>query len=198
MESLHLHAFLERPTALVARELIGAHLRHAGVLLEITETEAYPPGDSASHARSGRTARNAPMWGSPGRAYVYLCYGVHNMLNVVTEIEGTPAAVLIRACAPLEGLGSIQARRGRQRGAALLAGPGRVASALGIDRGLDGHDLCVPGGLELRRGRPPSGLLHGPRVGIDYAQPEHVAAPLRFAKAGSEWVSHPASLEPFR
>ena len=189
-------AFFRRPTEQVARELIGQRLRHGAVLLEITETEAYPPGDSASHARFGRTLRNAPMWGAPGRAYVYLCYGMHHMLNLVSERTGTPGAVLIRACAPLEGLEVVHARRGKQRGVALLAGPGRVAQALGITRAFDGERVCSAGGLEVWSGEEPAQLLHGARVGIDYALPEDVRAPLRFGLAHSPWLSLPKRLRP--
>lgn len=187
-------AFFRRPTEQVARELIGQRLRHGAVLLEITETEAYPPGDSASHARFGRTLRNAPMWGAPGHAYVYLCYGMHHMLNLVSEPAGTPGAVLIRACAPIEGLDLVQSRRGAQRGVALLAGPGRVAQALGIDRSFDGHGVSAAGGLQCLEGHGAAGILWGPRVGIDYADAADVAAPLRFGKAGSKWLTKPKGL----
>lgn len=190
-------SFFRRPTELVARELIGKRLLHGEVLLEITETEAYPPGDSASHARFGRTERNAPMWGAPGHAYVYLCYGMHHMLNLVTEKAGLPAAVLVRACEPLGGLAVLQERRAGQRGVQLLAGPGRVAQALGIDRSFDGHGVTAAGGLQCLEGPGVAGILQGPRVGIDYAEEADVAAPLRFGKAGSKWLTRAKQLRSY-
>ena len=94
--------FFLRPCAEVARDLLGRHLARGPVVLRITEVEAYlGSGDSASHARHGRTARNAPMWEAGGLAYVYLCYGIHWMLNVGAEEEGRGSAILIRACEPV-------------------------------------------------------------------------------------------------
>ncbi|MCB9765697.1 MAG: DNA-3-methyladenine glycosylase [Alphaproteobacteria bacterium] len=189
-------SFYDRDALEVAAALLGAVIRRGPVVLRITEVEAYRwPDDSANHCRSGRTARNAPMWGPPGHAYVYLCYGIHSMLNLVTGPEGHGAAVLIRACAPLEGLETIQARRGKAKGPALLAGPGRVGAALGLDTGWSGHPLFTEGGLEVRAGRPPEAVLAGPRVGIDYAEPAHRDAPWRLAAAGSRWVSQRRGLD---
>lgn len=191
--------FYARDALLVARDLLGMVLVRGAVALRITEVEAYrSPDDSASHCRAGRTARNATMWGPPGRAYVYLCYGLHHMLNVVTGVDGVGEAVLIRACEPLAGLSRIRERRGGLDGPALLTGPGKVAAALDLDRSDDGHLLCAPGGLELRRGAPPPAILVGPRVGVDYARPRDRRAPYRFAVAGSPWVSHTRTLEPLR
>lgn len=190
-------AFYLRPVEAVAQELLGCVLVREGVALRITEVEAYGgPEDSASHCRSGRTPRNAPMWEAGGRVYLFICYGMHAMLNVVTGPEGRGAAVLIRACEPLAGLETIQVRRGKARGPALLAGPGRVAQALGLDPTFNHHPLFETGGLELRRGAPPASLLVGPRIGVDYATPEDRAALRRFAAAGTPWVSHPKGLQP--
>jgi DNA-3-methyladenine glycosylase len=184
-------SFYARDALEVARDLIGLHLRHGPVTLRITEVEAYRwPLDSANHCHRGRTPRNEAMWGPPGRAYLYLCYGLHHMLNLVTNAEGEGAAVLIRAGEPVEGLEIVRARRGGKRGPVLLTGPGKVAAALGLDMSFDHHLLTEPGGLELRSGSPPRRLAFGPRVGIDYAEPEHVAAPWRVADADSRWVSH--------
>lgn len=189
-------SFFARDALEVARELIGAYLRHGPVTLRITEVEAYRwPGDSANHCHRGRTARNAAMWGHPGRAYMYLCYGIHHMLNLVTGPEGHGAAVLIRAAEPVRGLDEIKARRGGREGPTLLTGPGKLAAALGLDLGFDHHPLTEPGGLEVLPGAPPARLAFGPRVGIDYAEPEHVVAPWRVADADSRWVSHRSRLQ---
>src|SRR5690606_35985927 len=142
------------------------------------------------HGRSGLTARNAALWGPPGRAYVYLCYGLHNMLNVVTGREGEAAAVLIRACEVVAGREQIEVRRRRAHAPDLLAGPGKVGQALGLDPSWSHHPLYEPGGLVITRGRPPSSVLVGARVGIDYALPEHPALPWRFVAADSEAVTH--------
>jgi DNA-3-methyladenine glycosylase len=184
-------SFFDRDALSVARDLVGVHLRHGPVTLRITEVEAYRwPDDSANHCHRGRTARNAAMWGPPGRAYMYLCYGLHHMLNLVTGPEGQGAAVLIRAAEPVQGLALVRARRGGREGPVLLTGPGKLASALALDRGFDHHPVTEPGGLEALPGTPPRRLVFGPRVGIDYAAPEHVAAPWRVADADSRWVSH--------
>ncbi len=191
-------AFYLREVDRVAQDLIGCVLVREDVALRITEVEAYGgPEDSASHCRSGRTPRNAPMWEAGGRVYLFVCYGMHPMLNVVTGPQGMGSAVLIRACEPLAGLETIQARRGKAHGTALLAGPGRVARALDLDRGFNHHALFQPGGLELRPGAAPMELLAGPRIGVDYATPEDRASLRRYAAAGTRWVSHPKGLEPF-
>jgi DNA-3-methyladenine glycosylase len=189
-------SFYARDALTVARELLGKELRRGRVRLRITEVEAYCfPGDTANHARFGRTARNAPMWGPPGRAYVYLCYGLHWMLNLVTNREGEAAAVLVRAAEPIAGLAQVRARRGmRREGPVLLTGPGKVGQALGLDGTFNDHALYRAGGLEVRDGEPPAGLLHGPRVGIDYAEPGDRRAPWRVATAGTRWVSQPNHL----
>ncbi len=188
-------AFFERDVVEVARDLVGRHLVLDEVALEITETEAYRwPGDTACHGRHGRTARNAALWGPPGHAYVYLCYGLHQMLNLVVGPEGECAAVLIRSAAPVRGLDRVRERRGGRSGPSLLDGPGKLGAALGLDRRYDGHDVCAAGGLELRLGTPPGRLRLGPRVGIDYADPAHVVLPWRFAHPDSAWVSHPGGL----
>lgn len=187
--------FYARDSLLVARDLLGRYLRHGEVLLRITEVEAYRfPEDTANHCRMGRTARNAPMWGPPGHAYVYLCYGLHQMLNLVTNGEGEGAAVLVRACEPVEGLEIVRARRGGKQGPVLLTGPGKVGAALGVDTSFSHHPLFEPGGLEVLVGRPAASALAGPRVGIDYAAPEHRRAPWRLAVPDTSWVSHRSAL----
>jgi len=136
------------------------------------------------------------MWGPAGRAYVYLCYGLHQMLNIVTNEEGEGAAVLIRACAPLEGLEIIRRRRGGKQGPVLLTGPGKVGAALDLDRSWSHHPLYEPSGLELHDGPAPTLVLEGPRVGIGYAEERDIAAPWRLAEGNTAWVSHRRSLRP--
>ncbi|KAH6767885.1 DNA-3-methyladenine glycosylase [Perilla frutescens var. hirtella] len=176
----------------LAPRLLGKYLKNDDVVLQITEVEAYRPNDSACHGRFGITARTAPVFGPGGHAYVYLCYGLHNMLNVVADKEGVGAAVLIRSCAPVCGLETIQQRRGlKSDKPVLLSGPGKVGQALGISTEWSNHPLFTPGGLELLDGPEPERILVGPRVGIEYASPEHVSALWRFAIAGSPWISAP-------
>lgn len=195
-------AFFARDALVVARELLGKELCRDGVRLRITEVEAYRhPGDTANHCRFGRTQRNAPMWGAPGHAYVYLCYGIHQMLNLVTDQEGEGAAVLIRSCDAVAGHDLIHARRGGKAGPDWLAGPGKVGAALGLDTSWSGHPLYVAGGLEVREGETSpddASVLIGPRVGIDYALPEHREAPWRFALAESLSITHPSRLRPMQ
>jgi DNA-3-methyladenine glycosylase len=187
--------FFARDVQEVARDLLGRELRHGPVRLRITEVEAYlGPHDSAAHTSKGRTPRNAPMWGPPGRAYVYLCYGLHQMLNVVTGRPGDGQAALIRACEPVSNLERIRERRGGKRGPVLLTGPGKVAAALALDGSFNHHPLYRRGGLTLHAGEPPRATLVGPRVGIDYAEPPDRDALLRFACANTPWVSQRASL----
>lgn len=189
---------LEGPPDAAARALLGMLLVRGDVRLRITEVEAYGgPGDSASHARHGRTARNAPMWGPPGHAYLYFCYGVHWMLNVVTGPNGDASAVLIRGAEVVSGMETVLARRRAAKATPqLCAGPGKVAQALGLDRAFDGHDLLAPGGLELRPGTPPAHVLAGPRVGIAFATPLDQVRPWRFADGESAAVLHRKLLEP--
>lgn len=181
----------------VARDLLGRHLRHGEVVLRITEVEAYAGReDSASHCRSGVTPRNAPMWEEGGRVYMYFCYGMHHMLNIVTGPVGDGSAVLVRSCEPVAGLDRVRQRRGGLDGPALLTGPGKVAQALGLDLGCTRQLLYEPGGLELLEGEPPAAVLAGPRVGVDYAREEDRARPWRFAAAGTRWVTRPKDLAP--
>ena len=180
--------FYDRPTLLVARELIGARLvrmldgrRLAGL---ITETEAYiGEKDLASHARAGRTPRTAVMYGAPGHAYVYFTYGNHWMLNVVTEQEGTPGAVLIRAIQPVEGAEvMLERRHGRD-----TFGPGKLCQALGIDKSLNGADLASKdSGLWIERGVqvPDSAVTLGPRVGLNTTPEPWLSKPWRFLVEG--------------
>ncbi len=167
--------FYARPTLAVARDLLGMRLVRLqdGIQLSgiITEAEAYiGQEDLACHAHSGKSLRNAVMFGPPGHAYVYFTYGMHWMLNAVTERQDFPAAVLLRAIQPLEGVQIISARRqGRD-----TFGPAKLTQALGIDGALNGIDLCSPAsGLWIEPGAPlpASAVLTGPRVGL-YTVPE--------------------------
>lgn len=187
-------AFFARDTALVAREMIGLVLAHetreglaAGVIVEV---EAYlAREDPASHAFRGQTARNGSMFGPPGRAYVYLIYGVHDCFNVVTRGKGVGEAVLVRALEPLVGIELMRARRGVDSVRELCRGPGKLTQALSIGRTLDGADL-VRGKLGLWRPKPASSAIEiatSKRVGITRA----VDLPLRFSAAGHAFVSKP-------
>ncbi|XP_022983051.1 DNA-3-methyladenine glycosylase [Cucurbita maxima] len=176
----------------LAPRLLGKLLRRDDVVLRITEVEAYRPNDSACHGRFGVTARTAPVFGPGGHAYVYLCYGLHMMLNVVADEVGIGAAVLVRSCAPVSGLETIQKRRGQITDKpVLLTGPGKVGQALGLSTEWSNHPFYAPGGLELLDAPEPENILVGPRVGIEYALPEHVNALWRFAIAGTPWISAP-------
>src|SRR5262249_42600696 len=140
--------FYQRPTLTVARELLGARLVRIldGVRLEgvISETEAYiGQTDLGCHAKAGLTARTRIMFGPPGRAYVYFTYGMHWMLNVVTEAEGFPAAVLIRAVQMVQGLDVVESRRGKAKRAHWTNGPAKLTLAFGIDASFNGADLTT-------------------------------------------------------
>lgn len=161
----------------VAPRLLGAILVHGDCAGRIVEVEAYTADDPASHSRSGPTPRNASMFRGPGTAYVYLSYGVHHCLNVVTGAEGDGQAVLVRALVPLWGVGLMRRRRGGAAGLRATAqvvtgGPGKLCQALAVDRSHDGVDLCDPSSplRLLDDGTPPPLTpLVGPRVGISRA-----------------------------
>jgi DNA-3-methyladenine glycosylase len=137
------------------------------------------------------------MWGPPGRAYLYFCYGMHWMLNVVTGGAGEPTAVLIRGAEVVAGLGTVLARRQVKKVTGqLCAGPGKVAQALGLDRTFNGHDLLAPGGLELRPGPAPASVLAGPRLGIGFATAADQLRPWRFADGDSPAVLQRKALLP--
>lgn len=184
-------AFFDRPAKSVAPDLLGARLVSTvggrGATGVIVEVEAYTgPDDPASHAaaRIGRTRRNSPMFGPPGTAYIYLSYGMHWCLNVVTGAIGDPCAVLLRGVDPIEGLAVMVARRGRERD--LTSGPGRVGQAFGITDVLNAHDFSSPP-LRLLPGWPipPESIEVSPRVGVSRAQDW----PLRFSVRGNASVS---------
>ncbi|MCS7017112.1 MAG: DNA-3-methyladenine glycosylase [Gemmatales bacterium] len=185
--------FYDRPVQLVARELLGKWLFREwapGVLLggRIVEAEAYlAENDSANHAFRGRTRRNASMFGPPGHAYVYAIH-TRYCLNVVTEAEGVPSAVLIRALEPLSGVETMQQLRGACPLRELARGPGKLCQALGIDRRLDGWDLTLGQTLWLADSADAISadrILVGPRIGVTSAK----ELPLRFFLANCPFVS---------
>lgn len=176
-------AWFDRSAASVALDLLGGRLVHdtaAGrVGGRIVEVEAYlGPEDLAAHSARGRTARNATMFGPPGHLYVYLIYGIHHCMNVVTGPGDKPEAVLIRALALDEGVEVARRRRGPAvPDHRLAAGPGNVTRALGIDRALDGSDL-LDGPVSIGHGSSAASVSWGPRIGVGYAG-EWAERPLR-------------------
>jgi DNA-3-methyladenine glycosylase len=182
-------------TAQLARFLIGKMLVRAlpeGVAGgRIVETEAYSIGDPAGHAYRGVTPRNRALFLERGYAYVYLAYGRSFMLNVSSEMSGVGAGVLIRAIEPTDGITIMERNRGIARARDLARGPGRLCVALGIDRGLDGIDLCRTGPLWLGSdGQAPDEIGQSKRIGITRA----ADSPLRFYVRGNWFVSGPQQL----
>jgi DNA-3-methyladenine glycosylase len=188
--------FYARSTLTVARELLNKRLvrRLDGERLSgrIVEVEAYiGTGDAASHARFGKTERNAAMFGPPGHAYVYLIYGVHHCLNVVTETAGRAAAILIRALRPEEGIEIQQQHRGDRPFETLTDGPGKLCQALVIDLRFDTTDLCAPDtSLWIEDGPllPDEAITTTPRVNVTGDQRARTV-PWRWFVKDSPWVS---------
>jgi DNA-3-methyladenine glycosylase len=185
-------SFYSRPTVKVARDLLGQTLVHlqkvngrtrriAGV---ITETEAYcGEEDLACHARHGRTKRTAVMYGPPGRAYIYFTYGNHWMLNIVTQAQDEPHAVLIRAVQPSAGLELIARRRSGRAENEWTNGPGKLTQAFGIDSRHNGLDLTDPAAImfiEAGPQVPASRVKIGPRVGLGATPEPWLSKPWRF------------------
>jgi DNA-3-methyladenine glycosylase len=167
--------FYAQPTLQVAREVLGTRLvrlengrRIAGLIIE---AEAYRgEQDLGCHARAGLTPRTQVMYGEPGHAYIYFTYGKHWMLNFVTEAQGFPAAVLVRALLPLEGLDVIASRRDGQPPERWTDGPAKICQALAIDGSLNGLDLCAPQSelfVEAGQPIPNEHVTIGPRVGLN-------------------------------
>ncbi len=188
--------FYQRPTLDVARDLLGKVLVHrtpaGGAAGMIVETEAYiGEDDPACHAAPGPTRRNEPLYGPPGIAYVYLNYGIHYLVNAVTEPEGHPAAVLIRALEPVEGIELMQTRRApdgrRIERADLCRGPGNLTRALGITLDHNRFDLTSSSLYIEDRGFRRGRVSSGPRIGIRVA----VERPWRCWVAGNSSVSGP-------
>ncbi len=180
-------AFFDRSVHEVAGELIGCRLFFAGVGGVIVETESYERDDPACHAYAGLTDRTEVLFGPPGRAYVYLSYGIHSLLNAVAEPEGEAAAVLIRALEPTAGLEAMRARRGERPDGELCSGPGKLTEALGIGLERNGADLGRDPFLLLGPDGDRPQVVTGPRIGITKA----VERPWRFCAAGSCFVSRP-------
>jgi len=182
-------------TVALARFLIGKlvvrALPEGMVSGRIVETEAYVVGDAAGHGFRGMTPRNRSLFLERGHAYVYLAYGTSMMLNVSSEAEGVGTGVLIRALEPLEGIEIMRRNRGVERLRDLARGPGRLATALRIDRSLDGLDLCRKGPLWLARDDlEPGKIGQSIRIGIT----KDADRLLRFYVRGSPFVSGPRSL----
>jgi DNA-3-methyladenine glycosylase len=178
--------YYDRDTTAVARDLIGTKLIHEfkGRILSgmIIETEAYLGyKDSACHAYKRRTPRNSVMFGPSGVAYVYLVYGMHFMLNIVTEQIGNPCAVLIRAIEPIDGLTQMEALRGK-KDKDLSNGPAKLCQAMAIDKSLNGWKVTKGKCLWLESYKKIAAKLInvGPRIGINYALPVDRDAPLRY------------------
>src|SRR5215213_6734275 len=191
-------AFYERPTVEVARDLLGQVLvavnREGRTAGRIVETEAYLGADDpASHAARLRTGRVEAMWGEPGIAYVYRSYGIHAMLNVVTEPVGSTGAVLIRALEPVIGIDLMRVRRGLDDEQLLCSGPGKLCQALAIGLDLHGTDLVTSDRLWISPGASPRDVSTSGRIGISRGQ----AHPWRFWVTGSAHVSaHRRALSP--
>jgi DNA-3-methyladenine glycosylase len=175
--------YAREDTLLVARELIGLHLVHDDGIKKrvgrIVETEAYlGPEDLAAHSARGRTKRTEVMFGPPGHAYVYFIYGFWYCMNVVTSRKGVPHAVLLRALEPVAGITE------------KTWGPGLLCRAMGVDRALNGTDLCADSlWLERPRGTTlPVQIGTGPRIGVDYAG-AWASRPWRFFDRASPYVS---------
>jgi DNA-3-methyladenine glycosylase len=181
--------FFERSVHEVAPELVGCSLRFGGVGGVIVETESYDRDDPACHAYVGRTARSEVLFGPPARAYVYLSYGIHSLLNFVCEPEGSAAAVLIRALEPEWGTDEMAARRGVADARLLCSGPGRLTEALGIGMERNRASLLdAPFELHGRGdGWRDVDVVATPRIGISVA----TERPWRFCAASSAHLSRP-------
>ena len=188
-------ADLPTGTVALAKFLLGKVLVRDGadgrLTGRIVETEAYPPGDDAGHARSGRTARNASLYLARGHVYVYRAYGISMMLNISSEEPGNGAGVLIRAVEPLTGIDVMRRRRGIDDIYRLTSGPGRLTQAFGIDLSLDGTPYAAGNALWLADdGLGAAKMGRSVRIGIT----RNAEKPWRFFIPGNRWVSGPARL----
>jgi DNA-3-methyladenine glycosylase len=187
-------SFYARPVLEVARDLVGCVVSHEGASGVIVETEAYHDSEPACHAFVGLTPRTETLFGPPGRAYVYRSYGIHALLNAVSEPEGVGAAVLIRALEPLEGVELMRRRRGLEPVRKLCSGPGNLTQALGIRLDHNGCDLSR--GPVVFSPRPrvwrDVPISVDTRIGITKA----VELPWRFVDTGSKFLSRGLRAEP--
>jgi DNA-3-methyladenine glycosylase len=180
--------FFDRSVHDVARDLIGCTLLYEGIGGAIVETEAYEREDPASHSFVGRTERTKVMFGPPGRAYVYLSYGIHSLLNFVCEPEDEAAAVLIRALEPTTELTTMRSRRPKARSDLdLCSGPGKLTEAIGVTLADNAARLDKDPFLLLPPENEPPEVVTSPRIGITKA----VEKPWRYSAAGSKFVSRP-------
>jgi len=182
--------FYLRPTLDVARDLIGKYLvfKTGGKVLSarLVEVEAYiGENDPACHAAVGRTDRNGVMYGPGGYSYVYFIYGMYHCLNVVTENEGFPAAVLIRGAEPVEGVEIMLSQFDNKKNNGLTSGPGKLCKAFGLSREHNGLDLVGDILFIEDRGFRPAQIENSSRIGIKKA----VEKKWRFYEAGSNYVS---------
>jgi len=165
--------FYDRPVLAVARDLLGAVVRHGEVAVRLTEVEAYAGGhDPASHAFRGPTQRNAVMFGPGGHAYVYFTYGMHFCMNLVCGPDGSASAVLLRAGEVVAGVDAARMRRPGASERDLARGPARLTKALAVDRALDGADVTSRrSALQVVAGErvPDDAVRRGPRVGVNAA-----------------------------
>jgi DNA-3-methyladenine glycosylase len=182
-------AFYARSVHDVAHDLIGCVIRHGETAGRVVETESYHMDEPACHAYAGVTGRTSTLFGPPGNAYVYFSYGIHSLLNAVSEQEGVGAAVLVRALEPVDGLETMRARRGGVRDEDLCNGPGKLTQALGIGLSLNGTSL-TEGPIEVLTREPGEReprVVIGERIGITKA----ADLPWRFCDADSRHVSRP-------
>ncbi len=185
-------------TVELARFMVGKCLVHDSpqgrVSGRLVETEAYPIGDSTSHAYRGPRPYNGALFRAPGHAYVRLVYGASYMINMSAEAEGQGAAVLFRAVEPLDGLGLMRERRPGIKDADLARGPGRLCAAFAIGPEFDGTDLCAGHALWIgrlsERDAPPAPIAIAKRIGLS----REMHALLRFYEPGSAFVSGPKRL----
>ena len=182
-------AFYARSVHDVARDLVGCVIRHGRTAGRVVEVESYHQEEPACHAFAGLTERTRVLFGPPGRAYVYRSYGIHALLNAVSEGEGVGAAALIRALEPVDGVDVMRERRGLDPIRELCSGPGKLTQALGIGLDLNGTSL-LDGPIEVLP--PPAEaaaprVVTGTRIGINKA----VELPWRFCDASSRCVSRP-------
>lgn len=186
--------YIRRNVTTIARELLGKVLSTkinnqvtSGI---IVETEAYSYKEKGCHAFKGMTKRNEVMFEQGGKAYVYLCYGIHEMFNVVTNEAGKADAILVRALEPASGIEVMQERMGAQTPARITSGPGKLTRALGIDRKLNGEKLVQnviwieDQGIKIK----PAAIVCTARIGIDYAGGDALL-PWRFTIKDNKWIS---------